>query len=790
MRVFLRLVNGKRITLWLPFDATFFSLQILLDQSNQSVIPSDALEFVSGSRRVTQSDARLSSYSHIDDSSRVHLFVRPKLPAVVKENYCLYHTPTRGATNCAVCNLKLCMIFQSTVYQLIKQYLQVFVFDLSIFLCVRDEKDDLVGIAQFTVDDSISALYVELDDILGSLAMYTVYLDLSVFPIQEINNQMLSDEHLALEPSPHLTDQAAYGYYEWSFTTGKLPTIRLLTTLSNTTPGDEMGDSNRQKLIVLTRQTAAMLEEIKQQIAAAFSIPSHSIGSVHVQNLYGDSVVLSTNQQVAGLSEMDSLLVYWDAHLSVCKDIAIPITVAKPFTAQDWQKYNEENWVNEASGYLAVCGKMSAEEEEQLLLQVVQAFAHSKEEKQQDTIGGSNGWVVTSAHAEIVISDYAVCMDITGDAIIGNHITATSTLTADLLSQDQSRIPLSMRESYWRHPTIPPVSIPLQNLQQTVDHQRAMVDMLKKRGYMMLELDEETSNLVRRAFAACQKFFAQSMLVKEKCRSSYHYYLGYRDVPAFAKEFFQLRRFNASEQVDNTDQTLWSGFPAEAKHALDTYYCQMHAISSLLVWIILRQFGFDEGYIQSLMEPSGNDSSFEYSVSRCNVSAFHYMHPEQQIKSACNNLLNIFTHCPHHSDLTFVTIIPIAMGAAGLHVYDWAAEQWLDTEIHATSGQFAVVFCGELMSYLTNSYLMPGMHEVSRVIDASNPYNASDHNTDRYSLPFQCCGRNDAVLDPVQCKQLPSNAQHSAQGSSAMSLGQFMDSMTRGRVSSNYLKPG
>jgi hypothetical protein len=40
--------------------------------------------------------------------------------------------------------------------------------------------------------------------------------------------------------------------------------------------------------------------------------------------------------------------------------------------AEQWNKYREENWVNDASGYLAICGKYSPEEEKNLLLQVPQ----------------------------------------------------------------------------------------------------------------------------------------------------------------------------------------------------------------------------------------------------------------------------------------------------------------------------------------------------------------------------------------------------------------------------------
>ena len=49
--------------------------------------------------------------------------------------------------------------------------------------------------------------------------------------------------------------------------------------------------------------------------------------------------------------------------------------------AEEWQAYNDDNWVNDASGYLAVCGKLSEEEENDLILQLVQAFEHNEDNR-------------------------------------------------------------------------------------------------------------------------------------------------------------------------------------------------------------------------------------------------------------------------------------------------------------------------------------------------------------------------------------------------------------------------
>ena len=59
-------------------------------------------------------------------------------------------------------------------------------------------------------------------------------------------------------------------------------------------------------------------------------------------------------------------------------------------------------------------------------------------------------------------------------------------------------------------------------------------------------------------------------------------------------------------------------------------------------------------------------------------------------------------HCPQHSDIGLVTVIPTARGGAGLHIYDWKDCCWFDVESAAPAG-VAVVFCGESLAALTAS---------------------------------------------------------------------------------------
>ena len=52
------------------------------------------------------------------------------------------------------------------------------------------------------------------------------------------------------------------------------------------------------------------------------------------------------------------------------------------------------------------------------------------------------------------------------------------------------------------------------------------------------------------------------------------------------------------------------------------------------------------------------------------------------------------------STARLVTVIPTAVGGAGLHIYDWRDCCWFDVETAAPAG-VAVVFCGESLAALT-----------------------------------------------------------------------------------------
>ncbi len=159
-------------------------------------------------------------------------------------------------------------------------------------------------------------------------------------------------------------------------------------------------------------------------------------------------------------------------------------------------------------------------------------------------------------------------------------------------------------------------------------------------------------------------------------------------------------------------------------------------------------------------------------VSMTNLSLFKYSVPAGEYRTT--------VHCPHHSDISLLTIIPTAVSGdsdsdgdgrlSGLHSFDFSVHKWLDMERAAPPG-CAVVFTGECMAKVTANAFIPHMHEVANVGPGS-----------RLSLAFQFCPAEGAVLDSVQ---LGLGGREGC-GCGAMTAGEFIQRVSASRTSSNF----
>ena len=137
------------------------------------------------------------------------------------------------------------------------------------------------------------------------------------------------------------------------------------------------------KLATLSRRSRGLMSELVAVAAARFDVPVQRIGRFLVrdggQGDGGRSVthsvahsVIHCDRDVLRLHELDSI------EFEVLPADAPPLrparVVHKEVASLTHAEYCKEHWVNAEAGFLAVCGKMSAEEETEALLAVVAAY--------------------------------------------------------------------------------------------------------------------------------------------------------------------------------------------------------------------------------------------------------------------------------------------------------------------------------------------------------------------------------------------------------------------------------
>ena len=142
----------------------------------------------------------------------------------------------------------------------------------------------------------------------------------------------------------------------WCFRTAKLEAIRLLVT---------DGDPDDARLVSIDR-TSALIAELHSRVLSRFDLSSEEVQIADlILTREHVSTKVQTDMDVAGLQEFDVLWFRIEPVRQIEPDPTALTTRAE---------YLEAHWVNDSAGFYALCGKMSAEEENIRLLEIVQAF--------------------------------------------------------------------------------------------------------------------------------------------------------------------------------------------------------------------------------------------------------------------------------------------------------------------------------------------------------------------------------------------------------------------------------
>jgi isopenicillin N synthase-like dioxygenase len=906
MRLFVYIhETGKDITVWFPDHTTVLTAKQAILQSKQTSIFTcvEDMELYCCSSNsnngscVMKDTQVLEYYAPATHKIQVHALLLPKevplasrMNCKLADNFVVYHTPSDGAANVSVTKPGvICLYTTQSVYHQLKALCEAHCECLQDLIMVRDSRNQRVfGSLEFEASPHAHMIRFVSAQMLLSNGSYSVLVDGRM-------KDPATGEAVWIGglPSKRLL---------FSFKTQKLSELQLFVRVHNVTKSHLETDTAmaidpdsassapihsqlvESCVLTLGRQSLALFDEFQYRLASVLSIQVFHMIGVRAQHIDGSIVSVHSDHDIGVLNNSDSIEV--DVDLSAVDkrengDMQIPTCV--PITGEQWAQYNRDNWVNDASGYLAVCGKFeSVEEEMELILNVVRAFEHNEDNK--DGIGSNNGvddsFMPTTAtavndssvqiadavyvaptdnnHSSSSNSNNRSIMSDCGCAIDSNSYPAANTDNSSTAISTNQRahgtVPLStqaalhssladatvpddMRAKLWSDEHRPHVFqlnwnaatsthsfVPNDGgdgcLQRESDENNmcSMIQTLKTHGYAIVQLPTEVAHTLTHLHATAKRFFNENDLrEKEHFKSNFFRYIGYVNNPHYKKELFQMRMY--SEEHTRLDSEVWRHMGSEAtanerntefKQSVYTSYQMLSRLTSSLTADILmngqlsahipkedmavdRQQSRD--YVQSLFETSVPDAAYRHQLSLSNLSVFQYNAPE-------NGYLTDI-HCPCHSDITLLTIIPLFGESSGLHMYDWSVNKWMDvcTNISAyaaTNGPaantntLACVFTGEMMARMTANYLLPAMHEVSNI--GPGP---------RISTPFQCCARSGAMIEPRKIPlALVTNKRSSldmamdvAAGDEAettsiwqsCNAGDFVQMISQSRVSSNFI---
>lgn len=847
MRVFIRLEDLRVITIWCPDNSTIQDVKRYIISSNRSHINISDMRLISCDCEMLDHQ-KLVQYTWPNDRNRVHACLKTQQKHLMSLHHFIMCIPSQGSL------LKTLPEFIQVKYFSGLNYCKSLDFDNfdvndfeeyqksydSMPLHLRSDREEII-LGRTVINDIEKSIqfYPKMDLIHGRT--YTVHINGLLFQIDDkkIDDKKIDDNISERSVISNIVENQSCRDFEWSFTISPLQEIRLvcyscdvrdLSDLSDENDVRDVSDVNTSScLVIIPRKSPSLYMELIETISARLNINSKSIVQVFTNNnidLYKKTI--NTSRDVAILTEVDYLYVLYNSSqtcnsmktLEVDSSLSSDVTSLHEVALQR-QKYNEENWVNDASGCLAVCGKMTEEEENDLLLQVVEAF-HLVEDN-TDGIGVYDPSLpVIPTQAEYVSQELPLTIADRQQSTLmnsGSEQMSQIDVLADAIVPSSERLllwPLSSQLQEFQSFKVMNVSEIQRDLeilsasrldQRQVDTNNLFVSQLKTHGYAIIDMDtfffDDKSivtccDIVENASISVNSFFNEELSWKQQFKDSRCHYLGYSNNTLFNKELFQMRiRHMIEDEYD-----IWSRDDSLAlKQNMQNAFRCLNQLSALLTSYILLSLGFNRQYIDSLLEKihlhsltdSSTDQLFQDSssyVSMSNITAFRYNVPQEDIQTS--------VHCPHHSDISLLTIIPRAyshekgskllklldnLTTSGLHVYDWLMSKWMNIELNSQRN-YAVVFVGECMARLTNNCLLPCMHEVAVV--GPGP---------RISIPFQFCPTSEAFLDPSQSKLLSSSSEkvdHDNIGirlenhPPSIRVADFIQQVSISRISSNF----
>eukprot|EP00300_Choanocystis_sp_HF-7_P023771 c2489_g1_i1.p1 GENE.c2489_g1_i1~~c2489_g1_i1.p1 ORF type:complete len:358 (-),score=63.68 c2489_g1_i1:17-1090(-) len=286
---------------------------------------------------------------------------------------------------------------------------------------------------------------------------------------------------------------------------------------------------------------------------------------------------------VASLSQSHSLVCVLDL------GVAAPIAQETDAPPMD-QDYLENNWVNEEAGYFAVCGKMSADEELEMILAVISAFDGPTEAKNLPEVDSSTVKPPTPTTAPQSLLD---------DPLVQDHMRVRPFLEID---QAQPRIFNSF---------------------ELCSDMGSVMSNLNNHGFVFVRLQPGVHQAVQAVLDDARKFFELPVSEKSRLRDPHERYFGYVHNELYRKELVQIRQ-GSPNRFESAFSAIQNSIVDDFRQSTQRAYESLFDLARAFVTSLLVHMGAPLSYVQTLIEPACADASFGDDVSRTNLTVFRY----------------------------------------------------------------------------------------------------------------------------------------------------------------------
>ena len=313
---------------------------------------------------------------------------------------------------------------------------------------------------------------------------------------------------------------------------------------------------------------------------------------------------------------------------------------------------------------------MSAEEETERLLEIVQAFEVSPMDV--DAAGGEEQAATAAGAGRAAACGCGLADDPTLTVVPAELVRPLWGGSDEPALLPESTIAAAATSWLGGGAALP------QETQQQVE---LLTSSLRTRGFAVVQLGEETAADCGGLLSGMQQLFACDEAEKEACADGSFRYAGYQHREAFEKELFQVR-------VGSDESAIWQGAGSALRAPALAGFGRLGQLAYHVFCLACRAADISAATASELMEPwlsAGAASPAQGGWSQSNLSLFHYYAARECV------------HCPQHSDIGLVTVIPTARGGAGLNIFDWQSACWFDVETSAPPN-VAVVFTGESLA--------------------------------------------------------------------------------------------